>query len=105
MPSTTGLDENVAGLLCYLGFLITAVLFLVIERKSEFVKFHAMQSLMAFAFIWVLFWIVGALPLGILTMILFPLTIVLWILLMVKAYQKEKFKLPLVGDWAEKATR
>ena len=40
-PSSTGIDPKVAGLLCYLGMFITGILFLVIEKKSRFVKFHA----------------------------------------------------------------
>ena len=43
--STTGLEPNVAGLLCYLGGWITGIIFLVIEQKSRFVRFHALQSI------------------------------------------------------------
>ncbi len=46
--STTGLEPNVAGLLCYLGAWITGIIFLVIEQKSKFVRFHALQSIVTF---------------------------------------------------------
>ena len=46
--STTGLEPNVAGLLCYLGGWITGIVFLVIEQKNKFVRFHALQSIVTF---------------------------------------------------------
>ena len=52
--SSTGLDENVAGLLCYVATWITGIIFFVIEKDSKFVKFHAMQSIITFAAINVL---------------------------------------------------
>ena len=45
--SSTGLKANIVGLLCYLGIWITGIIFLVIEKKSQFVRFHAAQSLAA----------------------------------------------------------
>jgi len=94
--SSTGLEENVAGLLCYVAGWVTGLIFFLIEKDSKFVKFHAMQSIITFvavvilAFIPVINWVIGILAL------------VLWILLMIKAYQGEKFKLPVIGDLAEK---
>ena len=46
--STTGLEPNIAGLLCYLGGWITGIVFLVIEQKNKFVRFHALQSIVTF---------------------------------------------------------
>ena len=46
--STTGLEPNIAGLLCYLGGWITGIVFLVIEQKNQFVRFHAVQSIVTF---------------------------------------------------------
>ena len=94
--SSTGLEENVAGLLCYIVGWITGLIFFLIEKDSKFVKFHAMQSIITFgactilSFIPVVNWFIGIVAL------------VLWILLMVKAYQGERFKLPFIGDLAEK---
>jgi len=60
--SSTGLDENVAGLLCYfLGF-ITGIVFLVVEKKSRFVKFHAMQSTITFLSLFVISVVLGWIP-------------------------------------------
>jgi uncharacterized membrane protein len=94
--SSTGLEENVAGLLCYVAGWVTGLIFFLIEKDSKFVKFHAMQSIITFvavvilAFIPIINWVIGILAL------------VLWIVLMIKAYQGEKFKLPVIGDLAEK---
>jgi len=46
--STTKLAPNKAGLLCYVGFWVTGIIFLIIERKNKWVRFHAMQSLVVF---------------------------------------------------------
>ncbi|MFA5399604.1 MAG: DUF4870 domain-containing protein [Dehalococcoidia bacterium] len=94
--SSTGLEENVAGLLCYLVGWITGLIFFLIEKDSQFVKFHAMQSIITFGACVIL----GFIP--VIGWIIWILALVMWILLMVKAYQGQKFKLPLIGDLAEK---
>ena len=102
--TSTGLQPNVAGLLCYLIGFITGIIFILIEKENKFVRFHAMQSIVTFAALFLLGIILPFIPF--LGLILLPLlwiaNIVLWILLMVKAYQGEQFKLPLAGDFAEK---
>ena len=99
-----GLDENLEGVLCYvLGFL-TGIVFLILEKKSSFVRFHAMQSTVTFIGIFVLSAVLGFIPIigWILIPVLYLLSLVLWLLLMYKAYVGERFKLPVVGDFAEK---
>ncbi len=102
--SSTGLDENVAGLLCYVAWWITGLVFFLIEKDSKFVKFHAMQSIITFGALWIICWIVNAIPFvgWVIAGLIGLLITVLWIVLMVKAYQGEKFKLPVIGDLAEK---
>ncbi len=75
-------------------------MFYFLEKKSEFVQFHAMQSIVVF------------LPLTILSMFLWflwmpfgLLGLLLWLLLMVKAYQGEYFRLPVAGEIAEDLMR
>ncbi len=102
--SSTGMSENLAALLSYgLGF-ITGIIFFVIEKESKFVKFHAMQSILVSAALMVLSFVLGFIPfIGWLALILLgPVSFVLWIILMVKAYKYVWFKLPVVGDIAEK---
>ncbi len=100
--TSLGIDANVAGLLSYLGGFVTGIIFFILEKKNRFVRFHAMQSLMTFGALAVFQIAVGFLPF--LQFILPLLSIagfVLWVILMVKAYQGEMFKLPVVGDMAE----
>ena len=101
--STTGLEPNIAGLLCYLGGWITGIVFLVIEQKNKFVRFHALQSIIIFGALTVagafLNWIpiVGNFIGGAIGI----LALILWILLMIKAHQGELYKVPLAGQVAE----
>lgn len=105
--SGTSLEPNVAGLLCYVLGWITGLVFLLIEKNDDFVRFHAKQSIIVFGAISVISIVCGILFLvPILGWILGTLvwigSLILWIILMIKAYQGERFKLPLAGDLAEK---
>lgn len=102
--TTTGIQANVAALLCYLAGFITGIIFLLIEKENRFVRFHAMQSIVTFGALFVLSIVVSFIPIiGAVFGALIGLTnLILWIVLMIKAYQGEKFKLPIVGDIAEK---
>jgi len=109
--SSTGLDSNIGGLLSYVLGWITGLIFFLIEEKDEFVRFHAMQSIIFFGAVTAvqivlgfLQWIPG--PVGVLFTVLMSLlglfAFVMWIVLMVKAYQGARYKLPLAGDLAER---
>ncbi len=108
--TNTGLEANVAGLLCYAVGWITGLVMILLEKKNGFVCFHAIQSIITFGAITFLFIVLGILD-GLdivgrlfwaLSMVAWILAVVLWIVLMVKAYQGERYKLPVVGDLAEK---
>jgi uncharacterized membrane protein len=100
--SSTGLDENVAGFLCYLFGFITGIVFLVVEKKSSFVKFHAMQSTITFLGLFVISLIIGMIPIiGLLVYPIWILSLILWLLLMIKALRGERYSLPIVGKMAE----
>ena len=107
-----GLTDNVAGMLAYVT-IIPAILFLVLEpyNKRRFIRFHAFQCIflcialfalgIAVQILWhipVLGWAVGLLVLPLLGLA----ELILWIFLLMKAYQGKMFKLPVVGDMAEK---
>jgi len=98
------LDQNMAGLLCYIGGWITGIVFLVLEKENKFVRFHALQSLLIFLPLSVLAWLLGWIPFigWALAGLVWILMVILWLILMFKAYRGEKYKLPLVGDIAEK---
>jgi uncharacterized membrane protein len=102
--SSTGLDENVAGLLCYVLGWVSGLVFVLIEQESKFVRYHAMQSIYVFGAInvagIVLSWIpfMGDVLAGIVGLIGF----ILWIYLMIRAYQGTKPRVLWAGDFAER---
>ena len=113
----TGIEANVAGLFAYVVCWITGLIFFLIEKDNKFVRFHALQSIIVFGAFTVLSVIISTLfslfmmlhlgflfPIFTLLSTLIWLTaFIIWIILMIKAYQGEKFKLPVAGDIAEKA--
>ena len=101
--SSTGLEENVAGFFCYLLGFITGIVFLVVEKESSFVKFHARQSTITFLGLFVVLLIIGWVPL--LGILIFIFSLILWLILMVKALRGEKYMLPIVGKMAEEKIR
>jgi len=104
--TSTGMQPNVAALLSYLLGFITGIIFYLIEKENKFVRFHAMQSIVTFGGLFVAGIIFAVIPvIGlILAPVLWIIEVILWVLLMVKAYQGEMFKLPVAGDIAEKST-
>ncbi len=104
--TSTGLNENVAGLLCYVLGWISGVVFILIEPENKFVRFHAIQSIVTFGVLNVVGFILNWIPVigGFVSWAISVLGFILWIVLMVKAYQGTKYKLPWAGDFAEKRT-
>ena len=102
--TSTGLDENIAGLLCYVLGWVSGVIFLLLEENNKYVRFHSMQSIIVFGIYTVVTGVLGWLPvvgtvfIGILSAIAF----ILWVVLMVKAYRGVRYKLPRAGDIAER---
>ncbi|WP_258084415.1 DUF4870 domain-containing protein [Thermococcus thermotolerans] len=101
--TSLGMEENIEGLIAYLLGPITGIILLLLEKESDFVRFHAMQSTITFISIWVLQIIFRFIPLlgMLLGMLLSLLALVFWILGMLKAYQGERYKFPIFGDLAE----
>jgi len=102
--SSTGLGENVAGLLCYVLGWVSGLVFVLIEQENKFVRFHAMQSIYVFGVLMVASIILSWIPLigGVLSGLIGLLMLILWVVLMLKAYQGVQYKLPWAGDLAEK---
>ncbi len=97
---TEGIDPKLAGLLCYIW--IIGVVFLIIS-KDKFVRFHALQSIFLGIAATVLIIVVSLIPFAFFfSWILYPAYLVLIIVMMMKAYAGEKYKLPVIGDFAEK---
>jgi uncharacterized membrane protein len=114
-PTGTGMAPNVAGLLSYILWPITSILFLVLEpyNKDKFVRFHALQSLffgiacfVAAIVVMILTFVIGLVPvvgwiIDLLVHLVFWLGILaVWLFLMYKAYNKEQFMLPVIGKMA-----
>jgi len=102
--TSMGLEPNVAGLLCYVLGWVTGLIFFILEKENKFVRFHAMQSIVTFGAITVASIVLSFIPFigWILGWLLSVLGFVLWIILMIKAYQGQRFKLPWAGNFAEK---
>ena len=121
--SSTGLDENIASLLSYVFGWVSGLIFFLIEKDSRLVRFHAMQSLLfnvLVAVVGIALWIVlfvvfmiAAQISGTLATLLSLVSILVWgvfllgilagfILCLVKAFQGQYFKLPVIGNFAEK---
>lgn len=102
--TSTGLDPHVAAALAYAGFWFTALAFVFLEERNRFVRFHAYQSIIVSIGMTIAFLVFLSIPfLGwiVAFLVIIPAWIVLWLVLMYKAYQGEHFKVPFAGDMAE----
>jgi len=111
--TSLGLEENFEAMLCYVFFWVSGLFFYFVEDKNKFIRFHAMQSILVFLPLMILAWIFGGF-FGVvnygpaweifkfISWIFWLLVFVMWLVLMVKAYQMQRYKLPIVGDIAEK---
>lgn len=121
--SSTGLDENVAALLSYVFGWLSGLIFFLIEKDSRLVRFHAMQSLLfnilvaiVVIVLWVVTFVVGIIStqlpgivgtlVGLLAtliwIVIFIGIAVAWVFCLIKAFQSQYFKLPIIGNFAEK---
>ena len=121
--SSTGLDENVAALLAYIATWVSGLVFFLIEKDSRFVRFHAMQAILLGAsatiigiLLWILWFfglIIGAaisdvlaglvsVVLGLLLFVFSICVLIAVVMCLIKAYQMQYFKLPIIGNFAEK---
>lgn len=95
---TVSMPKNTAAALCYFLGWVTGLVFLLVEKENKFIRFHAMQSVVTFGILT----IASLAPLigWILSPFIMIIGFVLWLVLMVKAYQGEEFELPVVGQLA-----
>ncbi len=104
--TSTGLQENVAGALCYLAGLVTGIVFLVLEKENRFVRFHAIQSIVVSVALMVVMIVLGFIPIigWVINMLLGIGVFILWIVMMLNAYRGRMMKLPVAGNIAESQT-
>jgi len=117
VAQSAGLEENLACALCYVLGLLTGILFLVLApyNQNRLIRFHAFQSIflnIAWIAIYIVLSIVsvalfsipflGAMLSIVLHLAAFLGFFILWLMLMYKAYNRERWVLPFIGPLAEK---
>ena len=121
--SSTGIDENLAALLSYVFGWVSGLIFFLIEKDSRLVRFHAMQSILLKAaalivgvvlwFAWVIIALIFSqisdvlaglvsFVLGLLILVFYIALLIAVVFCLIKAYQRQYFKLPVIGNFAEK---
>jgi uncharacterized membrane protein len=113
--TSTGLDPHLAGLLCYILGIITGLIFFLIEKTNSVVRFHAAQSIVfggAAILLWIVLMIIGVILgainwqlgnlFGLLSIVVWLGLFIVWVVLLIKGYSGEKWKLPILGDMAER---
>jgi uncharacterized membrane protein len=119
--SGSGLEPNVAAALCYVLTWVTGIIFLLVE-KDDYVRFHAKQAIVfgvASTAVWIVLSLIfplflavvafmpliGGLIAGLLSALIWLVLglgfLVLWVILMVKAYRGQRFALPIIGEFAK----
>lgn len=102
MATKKNSSENILAALTYLLGPITGIFFLLTEKKNDLIRFHAMQSTLTFGGIWILHLALSYLPLfgWFASYVLSILSFLLWVYLMWKAFNAEKYELPYLGKWS-----
>ena len=109
--SAQAMTDNVAGMLAYIT-IFPAIIFLVVApyNRNRFVRFHSWQNIF-FSIAWCILWMALSIFVhipffGWLSILISPLILlggfIIWIVLLIKANQGQMFKLPMIGDMAEK---
>ena len=105
----TGMKENVAGLLCYVLGWLTGLIFLLIDKRP-FVRFHAAQSIVVFGTLFIIRMVLSYGWVGfhsvftlwsLVSLVVSLVTLILWILLMVTAFQGKRFEIPVAASLAK----
>ncbi len=105
-----GLSENAEGALAYVFGFISGIIFLIIERKNQFIKFHSLQSIMFFICVLILNFLISAVfSFPLLGFVFFKFIVsgfvafvsfIAYIILIVMAYCGKVVKIPYIGEWA-----
>ena len=100
-----GLEQNVAGMLAYIT-IIPAIIFLVLEpyNRNKFIRFHSFQCIFAFVALCIIHAVLWVIPFVgfIISWMVSLASLALWIICMIKAYGNQMWKIPVIGDIAEK---
>ncbi len=110
-PAAPGaMEDHIAAMLCYIPFIgwVPALVFLFTDpyRRNRGLRFHAFQSLFTFASVVAIDVVLGVVTLGAMPLfyelhqIFYLAVVVLFVVMMIKTYQRQSIRLPIVGDWA-----
>lgn len=102
--TSSGMDANLAAALTYALGWVSGLAFVILEQENTFVRFHALQSIIVFGGLSLVWMVALSIPFFgwiVAFLVLPPVSAVLWLILMYKAYQGERFKIPGAGDMAE----
>ena len=114
--TSLGIDENVEAALAYLLGIISGVAILIFEKESRFARFHATQSILL-SLVFIIARVLVAI--SVMPFLLIPrgagiglavainevvlvIFVIAWMACMIKALMGEWFKLPVIGDFAER---
>lgn len=104
-PAAGGMADNVAGMLAYVTF-IPAIVFLAMApyNRNSFIRFHAFQCIFFSVALFAIHLVLAFIPVigWLISMLVSLAALGLWIVMLIKAYQGQRFKLPVIGDMAEK---
>ena len=109
-PTSMGLQPNIAAGLSYVLGWVTGLIFFLVEKQNRFVRFHAMQSILFFGgltVVQIILNVIGNFPFvgiftGLIGVAVGIIGLVGYIVLLINAFQGKYFKLPIIGDYAEK---
>ncbi len=104
MAKGSGLPKNTAGALAYVLGFISGAIFLILDKDDDYVRYHAVQSI-GLSIAWLGGWVILTI-IPVIGWILLPfwglLMFVLWLVAIVKAFQGERFRLPVIGEYIAK---
>ena len=116
--TSTGVDARLSSMLCYAGWWLTGLVFLFAERKNAAVRFHAAQSLIVFGAFSILLFLSGAASavafvvatpsfriIQAIGNVLWLGAVLLWLLLLLKTWRGETWRVPMAADLAIKLAR
>ena len=100
--TSIGLDENIGGMLCYI--FIIGLIFLFMEKENRFIRFHALQAVFLGVALLIINLVLGIIPIigVIISFLMAPFVLFIVIFMMYQTYQGKLYKLPFIGDMAEK---
>ena|SRR3990167_70590 len=100
-------NRNLVAALSYLLGFVTGIVILLVEKQDKFIRFHAMQSTLIFGVLFIANFVINLVITpgvfwSLLNGLISLIVLVVWLVSMIKAYQGQMFKWPIVGDFAEK---